>query len=372
MEVEDRKPEPAQGVAVAKIADAERRASAPAARARVRFGVIGYGYWGPQLVRNLDRLVMGHVDVIADLSPERREAAHFEHPYAEIVGDAAEVLESDVDAVVVATPIRTHYRFAKEALERGKHVFVEKPLTANVAQAQELIELADRKDRRLMVGHTFMYNPAVEELRRLVQSGELGRVFYVDAVRANLGLFQPDINVLWDLAPHDLSILDYVLGVAPLRLSAQGGAYVRPEVHDVAHLTLYYPSNILAHVHASWLSPSKVRRFIIVGDKKMVVYDDVESEKIRIFNRGIDKPDHTATFGEFQLSYRYGDVVSPHIHWAEPLALEVRHFAESILEGKQPRSDGENGLRVVRILEASDLSLAAGGAVIEIPQRTNA
>jgi predicted dehydrogenase len=333
----------------------------------VLFGVIGYGYWGPQLVRNLDRLVMGRVEIIADLSAERRQVAQFEHPNSLIASDAEVVLESDVDAVVVATPIRTHYRLAKTALERGKHVFVEKPLTANSAEAEELIALAAERDLRLMVGHTFMYNPAVEMMRQLVLSGELGRIYYVDAIRANLGLFQPDINVLWDLAPHDLSILDYVLGASPLRVSAHGGSYIRPDIHDVAHLTLYYPEQVLAHVHTSWLSPSKMRRFTLVGDKKMVIYDDVEAtEKIRIFNRGIDKPDHTSTFGEFQLSYRYGDVVSPHIHWAEPLALEARHFAESILEGWTPRSDGENGLRIVRILEAADASLAAGGSMIEI------
>jgi predicted dehydrogenase len=333
----------------------------------LRFGVIGYGYWGPQLVRNLDRLVMGRVEIIADLSAERRQVAQFEHPGSLIARDVGTMLESDVDAVIVATPIRTHYQLAKAALEHGKHVFVEKPLTASSVEAEELIALAAERDLRLMVGHTFMYHPAVEMMRQLVQSEELGRIYYVDAVRANLGLFQPDINVLWDLAPHDLSILDYVLGTTPLRVTAHGGAYIRPDVHDVAHLTLYYPQNVLAHLHTSWLSPAKIRRFTVVGDKKMVIYDDVEAtEKIRVFNRGIDKPDHTSTFGEFQLSYRYGDIVSPHIHWAEPLAQEARHFAESILEGWTPRSDGANGLRIVRILEAADASLAAGGIIIEI------
>jgi predicted dehydrogenase len=350
------------------IADQAAVEGAPAQPKLVRFGVIGYGYWGPQLVRNLDRLVIGHVDIIADLSPERRQVAHFEHPNATIADNGNAVLESDVDAVIVATPIRTHYRLAKAALERGKHVFVEKPLTANSREAEELIQIAAQHDRRLMVGHTFMYNPAVEMMRTLIQSGELGTIYYINADRVNLGLFQPDINVLWDLAPHDLSILDYVLGATPTRISAQGTAYVQPNIQDVAYMTLYYPNNVIANVRTSWLSPLKMRRFVVVGDKKMVVYDDVEAtEKIRIFNRGIDKPDHTATFGEFQLSYRYGEVVSPHIHWAEPLAIEARHFAEAILEHQQPRSDGENGLRIVRILEAADASLAAGGAVIDIP-----
>ncbi|MGZ3663580.1 MAG: Gfo/Idh/MocA family protein [Ktedonobacterales bacterium] len=341
--------------------------TSPRRRARLRFGVVGYGYWGPQLVRNLDRLAMGEVAYIADLSPERRQSAQFEFPGASVTPDLEEVLASDVDAIVVATPIRTHYKLARMALERGKHVFVEKPLTSNSADAEELVALADRLGRVLMVGHTFMYNPAVEKLRSLVQDGELGHVYYIDAMRVNLGLFQPDINVMWDLAPHDISILNYVLGMHPVSVSAQGGSYVRPNVHDVVYLTLHYPNGLLAHIHVSWLNPSKMRRFTVVGDKQMAVYDDVEAtEKIRVFNRGVDAPERTSTFGEFQLSYRYGDIVSPHIRWSEPLALECRHFAESILEDKAPRSDGRNGLHVVQILEAAEASLAAGGAVTPI------
>jgi predicted dehydrogenase len=335
----------------------------------LRVGVIGYGYWGPQLVRNFDRLPSGRVASIADLSPERRQAAQAEYPAIHVTESIEQVLASDVNAVVIATPIRTHYALAKAALERGKHVFVEKPLTANAAQAEELLTIAARHGLTLMVGHTFMYNPAVEELRRLVQSGTLGHIYYVDAIRANLGLFQKDINVIWDLAPHDLSILNYVLGAAPLRVSAHGASYVRPGIQDVAHINLHYPDNILAHVQVSWLSPSKIRRFTIVGDRQMAVYDDVEAtEKIRIFNRGIDMPDHTSTFGEFQMSYRYGDIVIPHIHWAEPLAIETRHFAEAIVEGKTPRSDARNGLEIVRILEGTDTSLASDGNFVEIPQ----
>jgi predicted dehydrogenase len=220
----------------------------------------------------------------------------------------------------------------------------------------------------LMVGHTFMYNPAVEELRRLVQDGALGSLYYVDAVRVNLGLFQRDINVMWDLAPHDLSILGYVLGMHPEAVSAHGGAYVRQNIHDVVYMTLRYPTGLLAHIQVSWLNPSKVRRFTVVGDRQMAVYDDVEAtEKIRVFNRGVEAPDHTSTFGEFQLSYRYGDIVSPHIRWSEPLAIECRHFSECIMEGTTPRSDARDGLSVVRILEAADVSLAAGGAFVDIP-----
>ncbi len=287
-----------------------------------------------------------------------------------MVDRVEEVLESaDVDAVVVATPIRTHHQLARAALEHGKHVFVEKPLAASSDEARDLIALARERDRVLMVGHTFLYNPAVEQLRQLVQGGALGSIFYVDAVRANLGLFQSNINVIWDLAPHDLSILNYVLGMTPARVSAHGASHVRPGIEDVAHLTLDYPGGVLAHVQVSWLSPSKVRRFTVVGDRQMAVYDDVEAtEKIRIFNRGVDAPDHTSTFGEFQMSYRYGDIVSPHIHWAEPLAVECRSFAEAILEGKTPPSDGANGLEIVRILEATDQSLATDGAFVSLSE----
>lgn len=336
---------------------------------RLRFAVIGYGYWGPQLVRNLDRIPNGRVAYIVDASAERRAAASEDYPIIAVVPKLEDALGTDVDAVAVATPIRTHYELARIALEHGKHVFVEKPLTANVGQAKALAALAEQHSRVLMVGHTFMYNPAVEALRQLVQSGALGRVYYADATRTNLGLFQNDINVIWDLAPHDLSILSYVLGVSPLSVCAHGGAYVRPDIHDVAHLMLKYPGDILAHIHVSWLSPSKIRRFTIVGDKQMVVYDDVDTnEKIRVFNRGVDAPMHTVTFGEFQLSYRYGEIVSPYISWAEPLSVETRHFADSILEGKTPRSDARDGLRVVRALEAADASLANGGTVVEIEQ----
>lgn len=343
--------------------------AAVSAGPRLRFGVVGYGYWGPHLARNLSRLPMSQVTHIADLSPERRREARSEHPSARVIDGLDAVLNSDVDAVVVATPIRTHYPVARAALECGKHVLVEKPLADSVAHAEALATLARERGLVLMVGHTFMYSPAVEELRRLVQSGALGRVYYVDAVRSNLGIFQKDINVVWDLAPHDISILSYVFGTAPLRVSAHGGAYVQRRVSDVAQLTLEYPDGMLALVHLSWLSPSKVRRFTVVGDRQMAVYDDVETtDKIRVYNRGIDVPDHTTTFGEFQLSYRYGDIVSPYLHLCEPLAAECGHFAEAILSGNAPRSDARDGLRVVRVLEAADASLAAEGAFVDIPQ----
>ena len=219
-----------------------------------------------------------------------------------------------------------------------------------------------------MVGHTFVYNPAVEKLRQIIQSGELGQLYYIDAIRVNLGLFQRDINVMWDLAPHDISILDYLLDARPESVSAHGSAFIREGIHDVVYMTLRYPDGLLAHIHLSWLNPSKVRRFTVVGEKKMAVYDDVEAtEKVRLYNKGVDAPKHTSTFGEFQLSYRYGDIVSPHIQWNEPLSLECRHFAQAITEGIPSRSGGREGLRVVRVLEAADKSLADNGGFVKIP-----
>jgi len=337
------------------------------ATSQLRFAVIGYGYWGPHLARNLARLPTGCLTHVVDTSTERREMAQREYPRARVTARVEEALDSEVDAVIVATPISTHYALARAALECGKHVLVEKPLADSTRHVEALATLAKQQGLVLIVGHTFMYNPAVEELRRLVQGGSLGHVYYVDATRANLGLFQKDINVIWDLAPHDLSILGYVFGLNPVRVSAHGGAYVHQQVNDVAQLTLEYPNGFLALLHVSWLSPSKVRRFTIVGDRRMVVYDDVEAtEKIRVYNRGIDVPDHTSTFGEFQLSYRYGDVVSPYLHWSEPLAAECSHFAAAILEGGTPRSDARDGARVVRILEAADASLRRDGTFVEV------
>jgi predicted dehydrogenase len=342
--------------------------SAPSpGNARLRFAVVGYGYWGPQLVRNLDRIPNAEVARIVDLSAARRQTARMEFPNAQVVGRFDEALESDVDAVVIATPIRTHYELARRALEQGKHVLVEKPLTASSAEAEDLITLAESVGRILMVGHTFMYNPAVETLRYLVQEGAVGKVLYIDSSRTNLGIFQPDINVMWDLAPHDISILCYILEEAPISVSAHGGAYVQPGLHDVVYLTLRFPSGALAQVHVSWLNPAKIRRFTVVGDKQMVIYDDVEAtEKIRIFDRGVDKPPMTSTFGEFQLSYRYGNIVSPYIAWSEPLGTECRHFIQAILEDTSPRSDARNGLLIVRVLEAAEASLANDGAAVQI------
>jgi predicted dehydrogenase len=267
-----------------------------------------------------------------------------------------------VDGVIVATPVSTHFRLAWDALRHGKHVLVEKPLARTRAECQALIDLARSRGLALMVGHTFEYNPAVEALKNMIDNGELGRIYYAYGLRTNLGIFQKDINVLWDLAPHDISIMLYLLGQAPVSVSAVGEAYVQPGIQDVAHMTLNFPNQIQAHIHVSWLDPCKVRRITIVGSKKMVVYDDVEPlEKLKVYDKGVDKPEHTDTYGEFQLSYRYGNITIPTIPAHEPLKMECAHFADCILHDRSPRSDGLSGLRVVKVLESAQISLLNGG-----------
>jgi predicted dehydrogenase len=289
------------------------------------------------------------------------------HPDARVLSDHEELLDLDLDAVAIATPVSTHYELGIAALDAGAHVLIEKPMACSVVQADGLIAAAAAAGRVLMVGHTFAYNPAVELLRGLVSDGELGRVFYVNSARLNLGIFQPDINVIWDLAPHDLSILMFVLDSMPTSVRAHGEACVRASVEDVAWLTLEFPGGVAAHVHASWLDPCKTRRVTVVGDRKMVVYDDVaDLDKITIYDRGVEVLPYTDTYGEFRLSYRYGDVHRPRLAWVEPLKQECAHFVECAQNGTKPRSDGLEGRRVVAILEATDRSLAADGARVAI------
>lgn len=333
----------------------------------VRVGVVGGGYWGPKLARNFHELAQTELVAIADLDPARRDHARGRFPLARVVADHKALLALDLEAVAIATPASTHHAVATEALRSGKHVLVEKPLACSSPDAMELVALADRVDRILMVGHTFEYNPAVELLRKLVSSGELGHLYYVHAARLNLGIFQTDINVLWDLAPHDLSILHYVLGEVPASVRAYGRAYVRPEIEDVVWMALEFDSGVTAQVHVSWLDPCKTRRVTLVGDRKMVVYDDVASlDKVTIYDRGVERPPYTDTYGEFQLSYRYGDVHAPRLDWEEPLKRECAHFAACVADGCTPRSDGLSGHRVVRVLEAASISLANDGLRVRI------
>jgi predicted dehydrogenase len=266
----------------------------------------------------------------------------------------------------VASPIHTHHALARDALLAGKHVLVEKPLATNVMEASELVTLARRQRRVLMAGHTFVYNPAVRELRRLVQDGALGRIYYGDAARLNLGLFQRHVNVLWDLAPHDISILMHVLDQEPVMVSARGSSCVQADIHDVCYLEIQFSAGPSAHVHVSWLDPDKVRRLTLVGDRRMAVFDDVSpASKLRIYDRGGERP-VTDNYGEFELAYRHGEIVIPYIAWREPLRLECEHFIDCISSGSQPLSDGEQGLGVVAALEAAERSLRNGGVRVPV------
>ncbi len=334
----------------------------------LRIGVIGCGYWGPNLIRNFSQLNESDVVVCSDLSAER--LAHMKSLYAQIdtTCDYTEILSrDDVDAVVVATPPQTHRDVALAALRAGKHVFVEKPLALSSDEGNELVAEAEARGLTLMVGHTFVYTAAVNKIRDLIEAGELGDIFYVSTTRVNLGIFQERINVVWDLAPHDVSILNYVLGTKPESVATQASGYIRKDVEDVAFLTLRYPGNVLAHVHVSWLNPNKIRRTIVVGSKKMLVYDDVSPlEKIRIYDKGVTVMPHYDTFGEFHLSYRFGDIFIPRLDDAEPLKVECQHFVDCIRDGVAGRSAGEAGLDVVRVLEAADASVRENGRPIEI------
>ncbi len=318
----------------------------------LRFGVIGWGYWGPKIARNLDSLSHAAVTMVADADAHRLTKLKVNQPWIRATTLNEDIFRSDVDAIVIATPVITHFQLAREALLHGKHVLVEKPLTANVTEAEELIALAQEQQRILMVGHTFEYNPAVNELRKLVQSGELGKIYCIEAERVNLGLFRNDINVIWDLAPHDISILLYLLGKKPEKIKVQAHAHVQSNIEDVAHLDLEFADGMNAHIHVSWLHPCKIRRVTVIGDARMVVYDDTNpAEMIKVYNKGAD------VHADPVVSYRYGEITIPHIDWIEPLHLECEDFANSIRTGAKPRASGEVGLAVVKVLAAAQEAL---------------
>lgn len=328
----------------------------------VKVGVIGAGYWGPNLIRNFYNLEEADLRTVSDLKPERLEYIQGRFPGVATTQNYQDIIKSDVEAVVIATPVSTHYRFARECLLAGKHILIEKPLTNNSEEACELVELAQRMGKVLMVGHTFLYNPAVNAVKDIIASGEIGRVYYINCTRVNLGLYQPDVNVVWDLAPHDVSILLYILGADPIQASARGGKFVKTGVHDVAYLTLHFPGEVIADMRVSWLDPCKIRSITVVGSKKMIVYDDIEPEKkVVIYDKGVDVQPYTDTYEEFHLAYRYGEAVPYPLQWDEPLKLECLHFLDCIRTGKTPRSDGLEGLKVVKILETAQKSLLNGG-----------
>ncbi|GHO43073.1 Gfo/Idh/MocA family protein [Ktedonospora formicarum] len=333
--------------------------------ADLRFGIIGWGYWGPKIARNLESVSHASVSMVADLDKHRVAMVASQQPGMRTTTEINELLASDVDGVVIATPVRTHYQLAKQALLRGKHVLVEKPLTANVEEAEELVSLARQVGRVLMVGHTFEYSPAVNEMRKLVQSGELGKIYCVEAERVNLGLFRRDINVIWDLAPHDVSILLYLFGQTPTQVRVQANAHLLPHIHDVAHLDLGFSDGMTAHIHVSWLHPCKIRRVTVIGDARMVVYDDTNpAEMVKIYNKGADVNVDPV------VSYRHGAITIPHIDWMEPLRLECEDFANAIRTGEPPRASGEVGLSVVRVLASAQQALdmsARAGIVTAVP-----
>ena len=325
----------------------------------LRVGVIGAGYWGPNLIRNFNEAPGADVIAVADLSTERLQPIRKRYPAVRITTDHRAVLDDPgIDAVALATPINTHRRLCEEAFAAGKHVLVEKPLAGTVEDAEAIVRAAERAGKTLMVGHTFVYNPAVTAVRAVIERGELGTIQYIDSQRVNLGLHQFDFNVLWDLGPHDVSITLYWLGEEPVWVQATGGCFVQSDIEDVVWLTMGFPSGAIAHAHLSWLAPGKIRTMTVIGSKKMAVYDDVTAvEKVKIFDHGVERlePD------ELRRAYRAGDIHSPRVNVIEALQVEVRHFIERIRDGKRPISDGDAGLRVVRVLEAGSHSLKLGG-----------
>jgi predicted dehydrogenase len=334
---------------------------------KVNVGVIGAGYWGPNLIRNFNELPKTNLVAVADMKEERRNHINRLFPEVTTVADYKELFNMGLDAVVIATPPATHYMIARDCMEHGLSCLIEKPITLRSEDAEDLIRIANERGLTLMVGNTFEYNAAVLTLKEIIDSGELGDIYYINAVRTNLGLFQPNVNAMWDLAPHDLSIMLFLLGKTPVTVSAQGGASIFKHIHDVVYMHLNFGDGSLAHIHVSWLDPMKVRRITVVGSKKMAVYDDIEPiDKIKIFDKGVDTPPYTDTFAAFQCSYRYGDIVTPNIQFVEPLRAECEHFADSIINKTTPRSSGVVGMRIVKILEAAQQSLDDSGLPVGI------
>ena len=337
---------------------------------QIKVGVVGCGYWGPNLVRNFRSLPGCQLKTMCDISVERLK--HLKALYPEVKGEMnyeAMLADGSVDAVAVATSVKMHFPMAKAAMEAGKHTLIEKPMAASVAQCEELIEVAKQNGVVLMVGHTFLYSPAVKKIKEIVDRGDLGQIRYICARRLNLGLFQKDINVAWDLAPHDISIILHLLREFPESVNCSGSAHVTPGIEDVTSMCLRFGKDRSAIIHCSWLDPRKVREMTIVGSKRMVVYDDVaQQEKIRIFDARVEHPPHYDTFAEFHYAYHYGDTYSPYLKQEEPLKSECQHFIDCILESRQPLSCGVRGMELVRILEASSASLRQGGSRVAFVQ----
>jgi predicted dehydrogenase len=332
----------------------------------IRIGAIGYGYWGPNVVRNIHNVEGAQLVSVCDKSPAALKRAKQAYPHVHVTTDPCEVLTStEIDAVAVITPIGTHFELAKAALHNGKHIFVEKPFTSSAAQAEELIELAERKNLKIMVDHTFLFTGAVQTIRQLIDDNVLGDLYYYDSLRVNLGLFQHDTSVVWDLAPHDLSIMDYLIPSKPEAVSATGEKHLNG-FEDVAFITVYFPHNVIAHVNVNWLSPVKVRTTLVGGEKKMLVWNDLEAdEKIKIYDRGV-RINNGRGLHQVLVSYRTGDMWSPRLEQAEALRVEIGYFVDCISNNKTPFNDGMAGLRVVKMLEAAEQSVRNRGALVQL------
>jgi predicted dehydrogenase len=335
---------------------------------QIKIGVVGCGYWGPNLIRNFRALPDCSLKVMCDIDQERLDHLSMLYPEVEGTSDFKHMLNGiGLDAVVIATSVKSHFPMAKASLLAGKHVFIEKPMASSSAQCEELVELAAKKGRVLMAGYTFLYSPAVRKIKQIVDSGDIGEIRYICARRLNLGLFQKDINVAWDLAPHDISIIQHVMNEQPISVNCRGSANITPGVEDVTTMTLSFSKQRSAIIHSSWLDPRKVREMTIVGSKRMIVYDDVAPlEKIRVFDARVEVPPHYDTFAEFQYAYHYGDMYAPYIKQEEPLKTECQHFLDCIKTGTTPLTDGRQGLGLIRILEAASESLKQGGASVNV------
>jgi predicted dehydrogenase len=334
----------------------------------LKLGVIGYGYWGPNLVRNFMEAPGSTVVAVCDLRPERLTQLTARYPTIKTCTNAKDLFDdSGIDAIAIATPVSTHFELSRAALQAGKHVLVEKPLAANSAQALQLIEAAEKRKRVLMVDHTFVYTGAVRKIRELITENQLGEIYYYDAVRVNLGLFQHDVNVIWDLAIHDLSIMDYVLPSRAVAVSATGISNIPGQPENVAYITLFFGTPQIAHVHVNWLTPVKVRHTLIGGSDKMILYDDLEpSEKVKVYDKGVRVSQSPEDVYEMLVSYRSGDMWAPRLDSTEALHTEAIHFIDCVQNNKQPETDGQAGLRLVRIVEAAERSLQARGELVEI------
>ncbi len=330
----------------------------------VRFGVVGYGYWGPNVVRNLNQLEKADVLAVCDQSTTARQRIQKAYPHIDVTSDSAELMASpEIDAIAVVTPVWTHYELAKAALENGKHIFVEKPFTSNVAQAEELIVLAAKKNLKIMVDHTFLFTGAVKKIKQFLDEDALGKLYYYDSTRVNLGLFQHDVNVIWDLAPHDLSIMDYLIHQSPEAVVATGQTHLNGH-EDVAFITIYFPDKIIAHLNVNWLSPVKVRTTLIGGEKKMLVWNDLEAdEKIKVYDKGVSVTNREGLYN-LLVNYRSGDMWAPQIEQVEALNRELGYFVDCIANDKTPINDGNAGLRVVKMLEAASESLRQRGTLV--------